>query len=240
MYLPVEEYREAILDFFSKGISVHVHALGDGTAATIIDIFEEAEATHPDSQAILHLAHCQGLDLDDLERLAALEKATMNFSPMLAVPHPQMEFFLTVPLGEERHQQVFRARSAIESGIPVGFGSDFPSSLVPEPNQLWYLEGWVTRRVPGEPEHGILNAAETITVEQAIHGFTLGGALALGYGYSDTFGSIEVGKSADMVVLDRNLLEIPESEHPWRRGRDDRLHGPGGLREAGLTKGFVT
>jgi hypothetical protein len=49
-------------------------------------------------------------------------------------------------------------------------------------------------------------------VAQAIRGFTLGGAEALGADYSEQFGSIEAGKSADMVVLDRNLLEIPESE----------------------------
>lgn len=47
---------------------------------------------------------------------------------------------------------------------------------------------------------------------EAIRGFTLGGAKALGAGYSELFGSIEVGKSADMIVLDRNLLEIPESD----------------------------
>lgn len=49
-------------------------------------------------------------------------------------------------------------------------------------------------------------------MEQAIRGFTLGGAEALGADYSEQFGSIETGKSADMVVLDSNLLEIATSE----------------------------
>lgn len=70
----------------------------------------------------------------------------------------------------------------------------------------------MTRMVPGEPGYGSINADEAITVEQVIRGFTLGGAEALGGGYSDWFGSIEVGKSADMVVLNQNLLEIPETE----------------------------
>ena len=136
----------------------------------------------------------------------------MNFSPMLAVPHPQMDLFLKTPLGEERHQKVFPVRSAIESGMRVGFGSDFPSSLVPEPNAYWYMEGWVTRQVPEHPEYGTLNADQAISVEQAIRGFTLGGAEALGSGYAHDLGSIEVGKSADMVVLDRNPLEITVSD----------------------------
>ena len=212
MFLPFEEYRAAILDFYSKGITVHVHVLGDGTAARIIDIFEEAETTYPESNAVLHLSHNQSTDLEDLDRLAALKTATASFSPMLAVGHPQMDLFLKIPLGEERHQKVFPAKAAIEKGITVGFGSDFPSSLIPEPNSFFYMEGWVTRQMPGTDEYGTVNADQAISVEQAIRGFTLGGAEALGADYSEQFGSIAVGKSADFIVLNQNLLEIPETE----------------------------
>jgi len=212
MFLPFEEYRAAILDYHSRGMTVHVHVLGDGTAARIIDIFEEAEATYPDSNAVLHLSHNQSTDHEDLDRLAALNKATASFSPMLAVGHPQMDLFLKTPLGEERHQQVFPVKAAIEKGITVGFGSDFPSSLVPEPDSFFYMEGWVTRQMPGTDEYGTVNADQAISVEQAIRGFTLGGAEALGGGYSEQFGSIEAGKSADMIVLNHNLFEIPETE----------------------------
>ena len=212
MFLPFEEYRDAILDFYKNGITVHVHVLGDATAARIIDIFEEAEATYPDSDAVLHLSHNQSTDLEDLDRLAALKKTTVSFSPMLAVGHPQMDLFLKIPLGEERHQKVFPAKAAIEKGLTVGFGSDFPSSLVPEPDSFFYMEGWITRQMPGTDEYGTVNAGQAISVEQAIRGFTLGGAEALGADYSEQFGSIETGKSADMIVLDRNLLEIPETE----------------------------
>ena len=137
---------------------------------------------------------------------------------------------MTIPLGEERHQQVYPVRSALERGITFGFGSDFPSSLVPGPQQLWYMEGWVTRQVPGQPELGTINADNAITVEQAIRGFTLGGAEALGGEYSDWFGSIEVGKSADMIVLDQNLLEISAYEHSQDRGAENNLQRPGRLR----------
>jgi predicted amidohydrolase YtcJ len=212
MFLPLEEYREAILNFYKNGITVHVHVLGDATAAGIIDIFEEAEATYPDSDAVLHLSHNQSTDDGDLDRLAALKTATASFSPMLAVGHPQMTMFLEIPLGRERHQQVFNVRSAIEKGLTVGFGSDFPSSLVPEPDHFFYMEGWVTRQMPGTDEYGTVNIDQAISVEQAIRGFTLGGAEALGADYSDQFGSIAVGKSADLIVLDRNPLEIPKTE----------------------------
>ena len=225
MFLPFEEYRTAILDFYAKGITVHVHVLGDASAARIIDIFEEAEATYPDSDAVLHLSHNQSTDHEDLDRLAALNKATASFSPMLAVGHPQMDLFLKTPLGEERHQQVFPVRAAIEKGITVGFGSDFPSSLVPGPDSFFYMEGWVTRQMPGTDEYGTVNADQAISVEQAVRGFTLGGAEALGAGYSEQFGSIEAGKSADMIVLESKPVRYRARPDTWHQCVADYLWG---------------
>jgi predicted amidohydrolase YtcJ len=115
-------------------------------------------------------------------------------------------------LGEERHQKVFPVKAAIEKGLTVGFGSDFPSSLVPEPDWFFYMEGWVTRQMPGTDKYGTVNADQAISVKQAVRGFTLGGARALGAHYSELFGSIEVGKSADMIVLNQNLFEIPTTD----------------------------
>jgi len=212
MYLPIEEYRKAILKYHSKDISVHVHAMGDSTSTLIIDIFEEAEATYPDSKGVLHFGHAPFVKNKDLDRLAKLKKVTMNFSPMLAVPHPQMKVFIETPLGKERHQQQYPVKAALYKGINAGFGSDFPSSLVPDPNSFYYMHGWVTREVPGQPELGTINKENAISIAEAIKGFTLGGAQALGYEYANEFGSIEEGKSADMILLDRNLLEINTSK----------------------------
>ncbi|MBT8182807.1 MAG: amidohydrolase family protein, partial [Eudoraea sp.] len=208
MYLPKEEYRKAILHYYSKDMSLHIHVMGDKTASVIIDIFEEAEATYPESKGTLHLGHAVLVKNEDLERLSKLKTATLNFSPMLAVPHQQMKLFLETPLGKERYGEVYPVKTTIDKGIITGFGSDFPSSLIPEPNSFFYMQGWVTRAVPGEPELGTNNPENAISVEEAIKGFTLGGAKALGSDYADTFGSIEEGKSADFVVLDQNLIEI--------------------------------
>lgn len=212
MYLPYEDYRKAVLDFHSKGISVHIHAMGDKTSTLIIDIFEEAEKMYPDSKGVLHFGHAPFIKEEDLDRLAKLKKVTMNFSPMLAVPHPQMKLFVETPLGKERHQQQYPVKDALDRGLIAGFGSDFPSSLVPDPDSFYYMHGWVTREVPGMPELGTINLPNAISVEEAIKGFTLGGAQALGYNYAEEFGSIEEGKSADFIVLSQNLLEIEKLE----------------------------
>jgi len=208
MYLQIEKYRKAILDYHARDISVHIHVLGDSTATRIIDVFEEAENLYPNSKGILHLGHASFIREKDINRISNLKKVTMNFSPMLAIPHPQMDLFLKTPLGEERYQQQYPVKSTLDKGITVGFGSDFPSSLVPDPESFFYMQGWVTKAVPDHPELGTMNKANAITVEQAIRGFTLGGVEALGNKYDKVFGSIEVGKSADMIVLNNNLLEI--------------------------------
>ncbi len=212
MFLPFEDYRKAILEFHSNDISVHVHTLGDGSATQIIDIFEEAEKLYPNSKGTLHFGHAPFVQEKDLDRLAKLKKVTVNFSPMLTIPHPQMDLFLKTPFGEERYQQQYPVKSTLDRGITVGFGSDFPSSLVPDPDSFYYMQGWVTREVPGKPELGTMNNENAISVEQVIKGFTLGGAQALGNNYDQEFGSIEEGKSADMIVLDRNLLDISSSD----------------------------
>jgi predicted amidohydrolase YtcJ len=72
------------------------------------------------------------------------------------------------------------------------------------------MQGFVTRRNPAAPEKGELGQNETLTVEQVIRVFTINGAYAVGA--EEQIGSIEVGKAADLIVLDRNLFEIPPTD----------------------------
>ena len=117
MYLSFEDYRKAILDYHQRDISVHVHGMGDSTVSRLIEIFEEAEKLHPNSKAILHLRHAPFVQERDLHRISKLKKVTVNFSPMLAIPHPQMNLFLKTPLGEERYQQQYPVKSTLDKGI---------------------------------------------------------------------------------------------------------------------------
>ncbi len=97
-------------------------------------------------------------------------------------------------------------RSALELGLHVGQGADW-LTLNPTPNPFIAIEGLVTRRNPFDPEMtGTVNPDEAVTIEQAIAICTIEGAWVLGA--EDVIGSIEVGKFADMIVLDQNLLEI--------------------------------
>ncbi|MGI9368046.1 MAG: amidohydrolase family protein, partial [Ruegeria sp.] len=100
-------------------------------------------------------------------------------------------------------------RSAIDAGIIVGHGSDWLTAQ-PTPNPFPAIEGFVTRMNPEMPEMGALNPDEAITLEQAVGVTTLDSAKVLGA--EDIIGSIEPGKFADKIVLDRNLFEIPPTD----------------------------
>ena len=113
-------------------------------------------------------------------------------------------------VGEKRTNAIYPIRSALESGLSVGQGSDWLTAN-PTPDPFIAIESMITRRNPFDNSMpGQINPGEAITLEQAIYISTLGGAEVLGV--SDNFGSISVGKYADFIVLDQNLFEIETTD----------------------------
>jgi predicted amidohydrolase YtcJ len=183
--------------------------LGDRGGEEVATAFEQVRKDNGDNGVPLHFSHAWLTRPDVYPRLAKLSDTCVDFSPALSYPHPAIQGSMAEPLGEERYQTFFNVRSAIESGVPVGLGDDWASSLIPDPNAMHQIQSWVTRIDPDNPDSGALNAEQAITVEQAVIALTKGGAACLGFGWEDKVGSIEVGKLADMVVLKDNIFEIP-------------------------------
>jgi predicted amidohydrolase YtcJ len=101
-----------------------------------------------------------------------------------------------------------RVKTALDLGLHVGQGSDW-LTLNPTPNPFIALEGMVTRQNTFAYDSelaGAVNAADAVSIEQAIAICTLEGAWVLGA--ENDLGSIEVGKYADMILLDQNLFDI--------------------------------
>ena len=207
-----EESLEAIATFNADGLGVLVHVLGDGGARELVDIFAEVRERNGDNGVPMHFSHAWLARPEDIQRLSRVGNTCIDFSPALNYPAPEIIGSMVPPLGEERYQRFFNVRSAFETGMPVAFGSDWSSALIPEPNGFHQMQSWITRQDPQDPSSGTLNADQAITLEQAIRGFTLGGAHCLGFGWENKLGSIEEGKLADFIVLDRNLFEIPIAE----------------------------
>ncbi len=186
-----------------------MHVLGDGGARELVDIFAEVRERNGDNGVPMHFSHAWLARPEDIQRLSRVGNTCIDFSPALNYPAPEIIGSMVPPLGEERYQRFFNVRSAFEAGMPVAFGSDWASALIPEPNGFHQMQSWITRQDPQDPSSGTLNADQAITLEQAIRGFTLGGAQCLGFGWEDKLGSIEEGKLADFIVLDRDVFEEP-------------------------------
>jgi hypothetical protein len=210
--LPKQEFLKAIAKFNADGVGVLVHVLGDGGARELVDVFTEVRERNGDNGVPMHFSHAWMAHPEDIQRLSKVNGTCIDFSPALNYPAPEIIGSMVPPLGEERYQKFFNVQSAFETGMPVAFGSDWASALIPEPNGFHQMQSWITRQDPQDPSSGTLNADQAITLEQAVRGFTMGGAECLGFGWPDKIGSIEKGKLADFIVLDHNIFEDPITE----------------------------
>jgi predicted amidohydrolase YtcJ len=209
--MTTEEFADAFAMFDSWGVGVHVHSMGDGSIGRVIDALEMMKARNGESGVRHKVAHNTMISTEDLGRIAALKDVNIDFSPPLWYPHAGGRATFHPPLGDERFEKIYPVRTAVETaGLHVGQGADWLTAN-PTPDPFIAVEGFVTRRNPFDPEMtGQLGADQAISLEEAIEIATIEGAWVLGV--EDEIGSIEVGKWADMVVLDQNLFEIDADE----------------------------
>jgi predicted amidohydrolase YtcJ len=200
----------AVDDYFTRldalGVQVHVHAIGDAAIRRALDGFEAMRDANGMSDNRHQIVHLQLIHEDDRPRFGELNIAAV-FQSLWAYPDPAaME--LDIPmLGKERTWQMYPLKSVQEAGGRIVGGSDY---FVTDLNPLLAIETAITRRNPWTNEGETLNAEESVDLETMITAYTINGAYQMNL--DDVQGSVEVGKRADFVVLDRNLFEIPTSE----------------------------
>lgn len=213
-FVDPESLRRHVSVLDSAGFQVHIHAIGDRAVREALDAIEAARTANGPSGLRHHLAHLQVVHPDDLERFAPLG-AVANFQPLWAYTDAQMAE-LTMPfLGAERSALQYPIGSLMTRGVPIAFGSDWPVS---SPDPLAEMHVAVTRQAP--PERRVAGDAgeappappflpdERIKLAEALQAFTRGSAF-VNHLEHDT-GSIEVGKLADLAVIDRNLFEVDD------------------------------
>jgi hypothetical protein len=183
------------------GFQVQIHALGDRAVRESLDAFEQAQGANGPRDARHHLAHVQFAHADDLPRFAALGVAA-NVTPYWAVLSGYVEL-MTIPFVSARAAATMYPLASLQrAGARLAFGSDWTVST---PDPLLQLEVAVTRRRPGYPLDKVLLPDEQLGLEPAVAAATLGAAWV--NHLDDVTGSIEVGKLADLVVLDRDLFD---------------------------------
>ena len=201
---------DVINDYFTKldqlGVQIHVHAIGDAAIRQALDGFEAMRETNGMSDNRHQIVHLQLIHEDDRPRFGELNIGAV-FQSLWAYPDPAA-LELDIPmLGEERTWQMYPIASVQKAGGRIVGGSDY---WVTDLDPLLAIETAITRQDPWTNEGPALNEDERLDLATMIEAYTINGAYQMGL--ENQQGSIEVGKRADFVVLDRNLFELTDAE----------------------------
>ena len=200
-----EFMKEAVTALDAAGFQVHFHAIGDAAITQCLDAVEAAIIANGNSHRRHHISHLQAINPKDLHRFRELG-VVANFQPLWAFADSYINDVTLPFIGEERGNWMYTIRSVINAGGMIAFGSDWSVSTA---NPFPQIETAVTRtNADGEGETFMPH--ETIDLATALAAFTINSAYV--NGIEKETGSIEVGKLADLIVLDRNLFGIPAKE----------------------------
>jgi hypothetical protein len=183
------------------GLACAVHAIGDAACHVVLNAYERARSSLPAKRAMRNrVEHAQLLHPDDVCRFAQLS-IIASMQPL----HATSDMLIAERYWGERCETAYAWKSLLDSGARLAFGSDCPVE-VPEP--ILGIHAAVTRRRrDGSPGPEGWRPSQRLSVEQAVHGYTLGAAYAAGQ--EALLGSVVPGKLADLTIVDRDIFEVP-------------------------------
>ena len=195
-------FGEAVAAVDAAGFQTHIHAIGDRAVRESLDAIEVARRRNGPSPNRPHIAHLQLIHPDDIGRFCELEVAA-NAQALWAVLEDQMEL-LTIPLlGPERSRLQYPFASLLRTGARLVMGSDWSVSTCDPLAQIDVAVNRISEEHRGQKPPFV--PEERISLEAALEAFTGGSAWV--NRLDDVVGSIEVGKMADLAVLDRDLFD---------------------------------
>ncbi|WP_327706391.1 amidohydrolase [Streptomyces decoyicus] len=205
-FIDPEDLRRYVTQLDAEDFQVHFHALGDRAVREALDAVEAARRTNGLRDTRPHLAHLQVVHPDDVPRFRRLG-ATANIQALWAAHEPQMDE-LTIPfLGPERAAWQYPFGDLLRSGATLAAGSDWPVS---SPDPIAALHVAVNRLAPdGPPSAPVFLPEQCIDLGSALAAYTAGSAYA---NHLDDTGTIQPGKLADLVVLDRDPFDGADEE----------------------------
>ncbi len=185
------------------GLHVMVHAIGDRAIRTQLDVYERVQSEQHPKDPRFRIEHAQHIAPADLPRFAKLG-VIPSMQPYHAIDDGR---WADKVIGPERAKGTYAFRSLLDSGARIAFGSDWP---VAPPTPLEGIYAAVTRATLDDKHPGGWVPEQKISVEQALKAYTLDAAYARFA--EDKLGSLQTGKLADLVLLDRDLTRIPAYE----------------------------
>ncbi len=205
-----EKFARLVTLFDKEGFQIHIHAIGDKAVRQSLNSIEAARKANGDLDHRPHIAHLQLVDKADMPRFRKLG-VTATFQALWAYRDVFVKD-LTVPvLGEERTNSMYPINSLLKQGTVLSAGSDWTVSSL---NPLDAIEVAVTRKgladKPEDNKDEPLNLDERVNLMDMLAAYTCGGAYV---DHSDReTGSLEAGKAADLIILDKNLFDVPETD----------------------------
>ncbi|WP_322616826.1 amidohydrolase [Pseudomonas sp. BIC9C] len=220
LYFPPQVLNPLLLQAVKAGFDPHLHATGERAVRDALDSVAYVRKALPGQDFRPAIAHAESVDPADYSRFKALDvTATMSFQ--WAQQAPSTVDGTSDHLGAERFERMEPSGSIAHAGGRVAFGSDWPVDPLDE---FLALKVGVTRS--GDPTNphsygpkyaGRLNADPALSRAEVLRSITLSSAEQLKL--DAVLGSVEVGKFADLIVLDKNFMQVPEEE----LGRNDVL-----------------
>jgi predicted amidohydrolase YtcJ len=199
-----ETIKKWVVDADKEGFSIRFHAIGDGAIRLALDAYEEAQKTNGKRDSRHSVEHIEVIHPDDIHRFSELG-VTVSMQPdHLAMSERGV---YTEQVGAEREKYVFSINTLQKTGAKLAFGTDFPIDIL---NPLLQIYRAVTRI--DSSGKTVWHPHECITLAEALKAYTSGPAY--GTFREQELGTLEAGKLADIIVLERNLFEVLVEEIP--------------------------
>lgn len=197
-----------IAQAYKAGFDVHIHTQGDGSARRCLDAFEAVSKITDASERRSALHHISVLDPADLIRFKELHIGANATLEWLVTYWDQAY----VVFGKEKVERTFDIwKRLVDMGVNTTYGNDIPGTNPEESFPLYQIQAALTGKIPYMQQTTRVRTPDRVpSLEQLIKGYTINGAYEMHM--EKKIGSVEVGKLADMIVLDKNIFEIPQDK----------------------------
>jgi predicted amidohydrolase YtcJ len=191
-----------VSEAYRRGLTVHIHAIGDLAVKDSLDAFEAARNANPSTTLPFVLTHAQFVDPEDIQRFAKLH-VIAALQLLWAVADPSTNEQVKPFIAPEIYRWMYPARSILDTGGEIAGASDWPVSTANPFAAIFQAE---TRSGP----QGVLDAAQRMPRAAMLYAYTRNSAEALDQ--LAEIGSLAPGKRADLTLIDRDVLTIPAEE----------------------------